>query len=503
MQRLNYTLKLLEPVIISERGANEGGHGSLDYISGASLLGAVANRLYTQLSAKDSYFLFHSGKLRFHNALPLSPHRHPTYPIPFSWHEAKTGTKVVRDDHVCLENLCDLADKTQQPKQLRRGYISFCSEYVSPNKQLQMKTAVDPETGRNKTSALFGYASLPAGLSFGFSLDVDTDIDDALLSKVKNCLQGILHLGRSRSAQYGRVEVSVADWEEDDLLIQEADKGFSIWLLADMALQDSHGQVSFYPEPAHLSFPEAWKASFNLAKSFIRHRSYSPFNGHYRQRELERPVLQMGSMLHFDCENTPSIEDLQQLQQKGLGLYRQAGLGRVWINPPRPYIYKAQKKPPVPAVSMPEHPLAQWLVNQHDKIRKDDEIEKTVKVWLDEYQTYYLKATKLHKIAPGDYAGPGPNQWGRVLEVAQTVSDLSMLKNNLFSGEHAVCKEKDEAWGLAFYAPGDIKNFRAWLKAKVKLCEKENQTPATIAATIARLAHHIRRDIKQIQGNSQ
>ena len=79
----------LEEVVISERAANEGSHASLDYLPGATFLGAIAARLYEDLSEQEAYQVFHSGKVRFGNALPLSQDEQQTYPMPLCWYKNK------------------------------------------------------------------------------------------------------------------------------------------------------------------------------------------------------------------------------------------------------------------------------------------------------------------------------------------------------------------------------------------------------------------------------
>jgi len=48
-------------------------HRSLDYLPGANLLGATAEKLYSS-DLVSSFQIFHSGKVRFGNAI-RSPHR--------------------------------------------------------------------------------------------------------------------------------------------------------------------------------------------------------------------------------------------------------------------------------------------------------------------------------------------------------------------------------------------------------------------------------------------
>ena len=71
MKTNQYLITLRQPVIISEKSASVGAHQSLDYIKGSTLLGLLASRLYKNLSVDEAFLVFHSGKIRFNDALPM------------------------------------------------------------------------------------------------------------------------------------------------------------------------------------------------------------------------------------------------------------------------------------------------------------------------------------------------------------------------------------------------------------------------------------------------
>ena len=75
MQALHYQITLNDDVVLSSN-CSSAEHSSLDYISGGTLLGVLASKLYHQLSEEQAFTVFHSGKVRFNNgyinkALPL------------------------------------------------------------------------------------------------------------------------------------------------------------------------------------------------------------------------------------------------------------------------------------------------------------------------------------------------------------------------------------------------------------------------------------------------
>ena len=354
-----FEIDLQQPVIISQQVATVGVHQSLDYISGSALLGLAATRLYNRLSAEDAFMLFHSGKVRFLDALP-SQNGEMAYPVPFALHHYK-GESYSVNQQMLNDTVFNLAsnfatDKTKQPVQLRNFYLTASGRRITPQKEQTLKTAIDASQNRAAKAQLFGYEALSAGQKFRFAVQADNDVGDALWQELLNSLTGLAHLGRSRSAQFGKVkicqlptaEMPSQDSQNDTLLL---------WLVSDMQLQQQ-GQATLLPEPKCLGLPEGtiWKKD----KSFIRHRRYSMFNAYRKHYDKEKQVICRGSVLSYQLPASMTAQDKQQLFKKlqaGIGLGCECGLGQVLINP---------------TVLYAEHPKWQALtkIEQPQKIAK-------------------------------------------------------------------------------------------------------------------------------------
>jgi len=517
MQIQPFKVTLLEEVVTSKRAANEGGHESLDYLPGITFLGAVAAHLYPKLSDADAYTLFHSGKVRFGDALPLSESGQLSYPMPLCWYKHKRkewGRQMELRNYQHREY-----PKRIQEEQIRGNYLSF--QYDSKNDdrftkivpKLRMKTAINPNTGTAKDEQLFGYTSLPMGQEFVFNLEADFADDDArsqdLFDQVVETLQQAdLKLGRSRSAEYGAVQIEKLPEPKDERpAIEDASQAITLWLLSDAALQDEQGQpILFQPTAKSVGLPTHFV--FDPSKSFLRSRRYAPFNAYRQRRELERAVLSMGSVLHFICqdeEQAVEAETLQHIQTQGIGLYRQAGLGRVWINPPiltaenpRNYFSKIssrlRKKPK--ARQAPEEDLIyRYLAKRAEQFSESDLIEKRLKKWVDELVTLYQSARSLSYTPIGVCPGPTPTQWGQVMEIAKTASTVDELTSKLFEA-HGVCKADDPQWTKRIYLEkkSDIDDFRKWLRDdKISNEDRQHLLPQ-IVARFARLAIDVARE---------
>ncbi len=487
-----FKVTLLEDVIISQRAATEGGHGSLDYLSGATLSGAMAARLYAQLK-EEAYTVFHSGKVRFGNALPLSQDGQLTYPTPLCWykkkHESRSSKMEVRNYQHAKYS------KTIVPEQIRGGYVSFNysdeqNRFTKVAQQIRLKTAIDADKGVASDSQLFAYNSLPEGQQFVFYLeaDVEQNLFDVLVSH----LLGEMKLGRSRSAEYGAVNIEIFVGEDERRLPETESKEVTLWLLADAALQDQNGQTVLCPTAESVGLPAHFK--LDLAKTFVRSRRYAPFNAFRRRRELEREVLIMGSVLHFSSDQ--ECQALNKLQEQGIGLYRQIGLGRVWVNPPLladktpnnhwRKIKSAQKK--VELIVPKNDVVFRFLKGRQKQFGNTSIVETTSQNWKKQLEGLYHSARNLSYTPAGVVPGPTATQWGQVLEIAKIATPES-LENALFEGEQAVCKQGDLQWSKRIYLSGktEIDSFRKWFRHKISN-EKQRELLPQIVARFARLA---------------
>ena len=506
MKTQQFKITLQEDVVISERAATEGGHTSLDYLPGANFLGAVAAHLYTQLPEKSAHLVFNSGKVRFGNALPLSEENQLTYPMPSCWYKKKG--KESNGNMVLINYQRGKYLRSKYiPEQMRGGYVSLGAiekdnRFTKIVPRYRMKTALDREYGTAKEGQLFGYSSLPAGQQFIFNLEADDEIEQNLFEQIVSIFQEKpLKLGRSRSAEYGAIKLELSE-QKDERILPQAASEVTLWLLADAALQDKFWQPTLSPTAASVGLPPHFELS--PAKSFIRSRSYAPFNAHYRRRELERLVLSMGSVLHFSSKYNKAIDDqtLQSLQNQGIGLYRQAGLGRIWINPPllasKSPKFATLKRPPKEEPSQletPNHPVFRYLNKRKEQATHTNTIETRADDWKKELKDLYKSARKISSTA---IFGPTKTQWGTVMEIAKNATSAETLAQNLFAGEHVVCKETDSEWSQRIFDAKNqqIDNFRNWLKNKIETENRQELLPQIVA----RFAH-LARDVADEHGH--
>lgn len=457
---------LEQDVILGATGATLGNLDTLDYLPGSVFLGAAASRLYNELTDEEAWRLFHSGAVRFNDALPLAGNK-PAWPVPLSWHHVK-GEAFKQDAHdglpatLITSQVFEPGDTEQrQPKQLRKGYVTSSGGYCTSSKQLRMKTALDADTGRAAQGQLFGYQSLEAGQVFVLVLEADK-ADQTLLDKAVANLTGTLRLGRSRSAQYGRVRVE--RWESASAsqltptaISESSMLNLSLLLLSDLALVDDNGQPSLQPHPGYLGLPEG--TEWLSEKSFLRTRRYSPYNAYRRSHDEERQVITRGSVLRYRLPQPLSDAERIALQQ-GLGVYQSAGLGRVALNPswlsqktPRfddaAPLSASHPKPAAPQMATPETSRLLRAIQQRAQGSDMDHVAEAAQRLFAVLVAAIDEARVWQGIAATQpVSAPNRSQWGRIKALAnQYRNEPTALRQAFYQGKQAIIRERS-GWDL-------------------------------------------------------
>jgi len=327
MRTLRFKCTLKTDVILNVKSATEGNNETLDFIPGNNFLGVVAGNLYNGISSDEAMTLFHSGKVRFGDAHPsISGNNQRSLRIPASMFYPKM--KKVTDIcylHHFYERDKDKNDNggPQQLKQCRSGFYAFADNEATPaqiEKSFAIKSAYDREKRRSKDEAMYGYESLDKGAEFYFSVEVD---DDGMVSKIEEAIKGIKRIGRSRTAQYGLVEIEECDFKESE---SRRKTGDFVTIYADSRLifLDDNGNLTFRPSITQLGLTNGeicWE------KSQIRTFQYAPWNFKRQCYDTDRCGIEKGSVFVIKgCTDT-------NFSSKHIGSYQNEGFGKVIYNP--------------------------------------------------------------------------------------------------------------------------------------------------------------------------
>lgn len=337
MKAIEFVLELEDAAALTAFAATVGNHETLTYIPGACVMGYLAGRLYKDLEDSDARRLFHSDQVRFGDARLLSANGQPACPSPKSWFYAKHLGKPLSgpdDDQLVRERLLDARLDVRNPRLRYKAFAGgeLCIEtgrLISPRRSFRQATAIDADRNRAAEGQLFGYEGLEPGQHFGGQILFASEIPETLYQRVLEQLeQASFFIGRSRSAQYGRVRCRAVA-ANPPLPPSPATDNVALWMMSDLAVWDDQGQPSLWPHAEWLGLPSGRLVP---EQTFLATRRYSSWNGYARSRDRERLVITRGSLLTFQIEDTWTDAHRERLAL-GLGGYLAHGLGETRIYP--------------------------------------------------------------------------------------------------------------------------------------------------------------------------
>jgi hypothetical protein len=453
MKRFGVTISLLDDAAFTERAGTVGNPRGLDYIPGGALLGVAARELYPTLSQHEAWQVFHSGEVRFGCALPAGNGAR-TFPAPLSWHIEKNAT-YKKDGRVDSSRLRNGATRDSllsdvQLKQVRGGYITSDGRLTEIALPLHMMTAIDSVTRRAAEGQLFGYQMIPEGTELLASVEADESIPEKTWSALKKVFSGEIRLGHSRSA-LGGARAAIVDDLPDVSHGDTTTTRLVLWLLSDLASLTPEGVATTQPRSEWLGLPPG---TLDLHHTFLRVRRYSPWNGHRGRYDLERLVIGQGSVLVYELASPPT-ESLVPLLERGLGLYRQCGLGRVWANSrlldgPEPVFDEQSRQTAAESGKLvarddaDQSDLVLWLEGKSRGRLAKSNRDATAETFANSIQEAYSRARALKALPRPPPIGPSPSQWGTVFQVAR--DGQGSIAAQLFHEPNAICRAESKGW---------------------------------------------------------
>jgi len=356
MKTIKFKCKLLTDVILNQRAATEGNQQSLDFIPGSNFLGIAASSLYLNdiddVQKKNCWEIFHSGKVRFGDAHPFNVKIDEkddavekahirSLRVPASLYKPKLSNREGLYIHHEVTDPENTDFKNFQPKQCRTGFYVFekantaengevtgCGFEVKVEKSFAIKSAYDREKRRSKDQMMYGYESLLPDSTWIFEVTMDDDMPYE--EEIKTALTGKRRIGRSRTAQYGLVEieempdaitdVDTFDISEKDFVLVYAD--------ARLIFLDDYGLPTFQPKAEDLGIKGGM---IDWEKSQIRTFQYAPWNFKRQARDTDRCGIEKGSV--FYVARKSETEKIEYSGNGFVGKYQNEGFGKVVVNP--------------------------------------------------------------------------------------------------------------------------------------------------------------------------
>ncbi|MBO5699235.1 MAG: hypothetical protein J6R79_04445 [Bacteroidaceae bacterium] len=427
MSRLKFKCTLLSDVILNQNSASEGANQTLDFIPGSNFLGIAASTLYIDVDA-ESWEIFHSGNVRFGDAHPSlvdSKFRGLKTPASFFYPKLSHPSEKLYVHHK-IPNVSDVELKKEQLKQCRSGFCDFSKEkavLVQTNTNFAIKSAYDKVYRRSKDEQMYGYESLQKDLVLYFEVEV---LNEALVDKVRDSLVGKKRIGRSRTAQYGLVDIEVCEYEE---VCSNPACGSYVEVYADSRLifLDEYGLPTFQPKAEDLGL----KGEVCKELSQIRTFQYAPWNYKRQCFDTDRCGIEKGSVFVVKTDACPA-------QSQYVGAYNNEGFGKVIYNP---MFFKADEKG-IAKVALVEavtkkaqsvallsgSPLLTYLSKKKEEECVESQVYKRVNEWVEKNKKIFT-----------DFSFA--SQWGQIRSIAMKCKTKGDLYQELFE-KHTTLKGK-------------------------------------------------------------
>ena len=424
MTKIAYNCKLLTNIVLSSKAASEGSSAPLDYIPGSKFLGIVAE-IYDEQNPQKTLDIFHNGTIRFGDA-HLSFEQERSLKVPTSWYHIK-GQDLTNDIYLhhklCgTKKLEEFIEKGTQLKQARQGYFTRNNKLLSVKNSFSIKTAYNREKKRSAESQMFGYFALKAGTNWIFHIEYD---NEQYIDEIEQHLSGKKRIGRSRSAQYGLVDITkIGEVPTKNEKIPAGE--ICIYAESNLCFYDKDGKNTLQPTIEDLNLPKGSEILWD--KSQIRTRNYQTWNRKRYNRDADRQIIVKGSVLVVETKT----EIDTAIFEKGIGSHLSEGFGKVLINPD--FLVSENKKLDLileKVENISEEYFAYTEKGENDDLlisylQKQEEL-KNSEFNIDKKVNEFVKNNKSR------YSDISASQWGQIRKYAKYSANTEVLMDLLFN----------------------------------------------------------------------
>lgn len=325
--RKYYKCTFQTDTILTASSATEGDKKPLNYISGNKFLGIVAKDLYDENNRKQTLDIFHNGQVSFGDAHPEFNGKR-TFQVPFAIHYPKKFKQYHSDlylDYLLTDNDRDkLKEDDIQLKQLREGFFDIESKNVLlPDFEFSLKSAYDKENRKSKEAQMFGYYGIKKGTKWIFYIDFE---NEDYTDKIDKTLRGSKSIGRSKSAEYGRVLINpLNNYNQENIQGEFRNDYNIIYAESNLCFYNESGLNTLKPKAQDFGFENG---KIDWSKSYVRSRLYQLWNGKRHNRDADKWIIEKGSVFYIKGGKLSS-----DFNPNKIGSLINEGFGKVILNP--------------------------------------------------------------------------------------------------------------------------------------------------------------------------
>jgi len=369
-----------------------------DFIPGSNFLGMVAKG-YDSFK-EDAISVFHNGDVQFGDG-HISINGKESFKIPLSYHNIKTeDASYYNRLLLSVDEERSLRNAQRQLKQVRSGFMLPNGTYVLPAYNYAQKSSYNPALRKSREGGMFGYSALSAGTEWIFKVSYK---NEAFIADVESQLLGNQYLGKSKSSQYGQVEIESMENAAEMETFTPDNQYTYLYVDSRLALYDEEGVFTVTPSIENLGLSSGkivWE------KTFIKTSEYTPYNYKRKSKEYTRACINKGSVI--------TLENCTDTIPHKVGAFLNEGFGAILVNPKflevkEPVLAKLKEKDDTKNAEKPDTGLVKFL---HAKQGEENDTFAVASA----VQNVYKKLI-----------GPSKSQWGEIRSIAGVATDVDDL----------------------------------------------------------------------------
>ncbi len=330
-----YVIKTLNPIILSSNRGNSNTIISQKIIPSSTIKGLLAN-LYIQISGLNNisiqdnehfYHIFLKNALNFNPAYPFESNK-IFFPPPAFIQEEKGNTR---------NNIYNLfLDNVDEETIPLNEFINVDNNNIltySPDSIQFFHTAINRHADKSNEPEIFYYEALKRDQQFKGTIYGD----EGYLDEFKKFFgdKFIAWIGKSKSAQYGKVEVLFGNIEDVNENNYVGDEEFIITAISPIILYNNYG----FPESSISLLTQYLETKYNIkikevkgfaTKNYVEHYVnvwYSKSPRDVAFGEGSSFLIKLDSSIDEDINNI-----LNKMEIEGLGREKENGFGKIKIN---------------------------------------------------------------------------------------------------------------------------------------------------------------------------
>lgn len=347
IKKIDYLIRNIDPLTFAEQSSDTVLFATKNFVPGSAVRGALATQYMRQHKLQEAHLdqgfhdLFLSGKVKFLPAYPIGNEllkEGQPFVLPLSLMKSKNGKKIKDYSSAC---------KMEVGYKKMTGFAVWHEGKLYPvaattKIEFHMSRSGDRERicGSSKDQNIFNYEYIEPGQIFKGSFIIEDSVAEAFVKEIQNISAGILYLGRSRNAQYGKCDIELLPSVEDAkpeaksslfLLAITPYVPYGEWQRTDEAVTELLGVLEKKLAATGIMAKFA-KSGMQL---FASAAELDGFVGVWHVKKAREKSLAAGSLIELKLENEAELDFtvLSDLLKSGFGKNTVEGFGQfiLWM----------------------------------------------------------------------------------------------------------------------------------------------------------------------------